>query len=132
MLFWKILRDFEETSPVMAILIYFFWGSYFCINIFANGLTLFNSFFLLFHLLTFSLIDFFDNDIAIQRFTSFLGPGINVEKLVIFFFTWADKKKYSIFLKRYPFCYMNKYNKALIFKLFLFSLINRFLGMLYK
>jgi len=85
MLFWKILRDFEETSPVMAILIYFFWGSYFCINIFANGLTLFNSFFLLFHLLTFSLIDFFDNDIAIQRFTSFLGPGINVEKLVIFF-----------------------------------------------
>ena len=85
MLFWKMVRDFEETSPVMSFFCLFLGASCFCLDICVNGLTSFSAFFLSFHLLSLYLIDFFDNEVTKQRFTSFLGPSVNVERLVIFY-----------------------------------------------
>lgn len=87
MLFWKMVRDFKETSPVLASFYFFLGAPFFWLNdIFVNnGLTPFSIFFLYFHVLPFYLIDFFDNEVTKQRFISFLGPGVNVEKLVIFY-----------------------------------------------
>ena len=87
MLFWKMIRDFKETSPVLASFYFFLGAPFIWLNdIFVNnGLTPFSIFFLYFHVLPFYLIDFFDNEVTKQRFTSFLGPGVNVEKLVLFY-----------------------------------------------